>query len=86
MTKASQVEPRKPRKLGPLWRGVVEVGFIIFLYYSNLLMGEFEGSEPGGTKGLLWALGDIFSKANMTIAVLTALVGYVVIEFLRERF
>jgi len=79
--------PSKPtRKLAPIWRGLIEVGFIIFLYYSNLLMGEFEGSEPGSTRGLLWALGDIFSRANLTIAVVTALVGYVVIEFLRERF
>jgi len=23
-------------------RGLIEVGFIIFLFYSNLLMGEFE--------------------------------------------
>lgn len=86
MTDQPSTPTRRPRKLTPLWRGIVEVGFIIFLYYSNLLMGEFEGSEPGGTKGLLWALGDIFSRANLTIAVVTALVGYVVIEFLRERF
>ena len=24
------------------WRAVIEVGFIVFLFYSNLLMGEFE--------------------------------------------
>ena len=85
-TEKSPSETKPNRKLGPVWRGLVEVGFIIFLYYSNLLMGEFEGSEPGSTRGLLWALGDIFTKANLTIAVVTALAGYVVIEFLRERF
>jgi hypothetical protein len=26
------------------WRAVIEVGFIIFLFYSDLLMGEFERS------------------------------------------
>ena len=25
-----------------VWRAVIEVGFIIFLFYANLLMGEFE--------------------------------------------
>ena len=25
-----------------VWRALIEVGFIIFLFYSNLLMGEFE--------------------------------------------
>ena len=25
-----------------VWRAMIEVGFIIFLFYSNLLMGEFE--------------------------------------------
>ena len=29
------------------WRAVIEVGFIIFLFYSNLLMGEFERSGIG---------------------------------------
>ena len=24
------------------WRAVIEVGSIVFLFYSNLLMGEFE--------------------------------------------
>jgi hypothetical protein len=24
-----------------IWRAAIEVGFIIFLFYSNLLMGEF---------------------------------------------
>jgi hypothetical protein len=30
-----------------VWRAVIEVGFIIFLFYSNLLMGEFERSGMG---------------------------------------
>src|SRR5260370_9119076 len=33
--------PKMPRKLTPIWRAMVEVGFIIFLFYSNLLMGKF---------------------------------------------
>ena len=31
-----------------VWRAVIEVGFIIFLFYSNLLRGEFERSVIGG--------------------------------------
>jgi len=34
------------------WRAIVEVSFIIFLFYSNLLMGKFERSGIGQSKGL----------------------------------
>jgi hypothetical protein len=44
-----------------IWRAVIEVGFIIFLFYSNLLMGEFERSGMGQKNGLNWALGDVFT-------------------------
>jgi hypothetical protein len=30
-----------------VWRAFVEVGFIIFLFYSNLLMGEMERTASG---------------------------------------
>jgi hypothetical protein len=66
-------------------RQVVEVSFIMFLFYSNLLMGEFERSGMGQRKGLAWAIGDIFTIANFLIALTAALIGYVVVEFLRER-
>jgi hypothetical protein len=66
-------------------RKVVEVSFIMFLFYSNLLMGEFERSGMGQRKGLAWAIGDIFTIANFLIALTAALIGYVVVEFLRER-
>jgi hypothetical protein len=33
-----------------VWRGVTEVGFIIFLSYSNLLMGEFTRSVWEGER------------------------------------
>jgi hypothetical protein len=38
-----------------VWRAVIEVGFIIFLFYSNLLLGEFERSGLGQKKGVVWA-------------------------------
>jgi len=40
-------------------RAVIEVGFIIFLFYSNLLMGEFERSGMGLKRGVAWAIGDV---------------------------
>ncbi len=36
--------------------------------------------------GLAWALADIFTAANFAIAILAALIGYVVVEFLRSKF
>jgi hypothetical protein len=66
-------------------RALVEVGFIVFLFYSNLLMGEFERSGMARTKGWVWALSDIFSASNFEIAVVAALIGYVLVEFLRTR-
>jgi hypothetical protein len=68
------------------WRAVIEVGFIIFLFYSNLLMGEFERSGMGQKRGLAWALGDVFTAANFEIAMIAALIGYGLFEFLRKRF
>jgi hypothetical protein len=86
MDEKPATEGKAPRKLAPVWRGLIEVGFIVFLYYSNLLMGEYERSGQGSTRGLLWAARDILTASNFTLAVATALVGYLVIEFLRKRF
>jgi hypothetical protein len=72
------------RHLAPLWRAAIEIAFIVFLFYSNLLMGEFNASAGKG-KSLLFALEDIFTAANFLIALLSALVGYVVFEFLRKK-
>jgi hypothetical protein len=66
-------------------RGVVEVGFIVFLFYSNLLMGEFERSGMGQKRGLAWAMGDVFTSANFGIAMIAAAIAYIIFEFLRKR-
>lgn len=70
----------------PILRAVIEVGFIIFLFYSNLLMGEFERSGAGRARGFLWALEDVLTLANFEIAVLAALIGYLLFEFLRSQY
>ena len=67
-------------------RMLIEAGFIIFLFYANLLMGEFERSGVGQTKGLAWAVSDIFTRANLAIAAVAAVIGYILVEFLRTRF
>ncbi len=66
-------------------RSVIEVGFIVFLFYSNLLMGEFERSGSGHERGFVWAVADILTATNFAIAISAALIGYVVVEFLRNR-
>ena len=65
---------------------MIEIGFIIFLFYSNLLMGEFERSGMGQKRGLSWAIGDVFTAANFEIATIAALIGYILFEFLRKKF
>lgn len=77
--------PQRSHKPAPVLRAVVEVGFIVFLYYSNLLMGEYEGSGAGPRRGLMWALGDILTPSNLAIALASAGLGYLVIEFVRKR-
>ena len=69
-----------------VWRAVIEVAFIMFLFYSNLLMGEFERSGMGQKRGIAWAIGDVITVANSEIAMIAALIAYVLFEFLRKRF
>ena len=72
-------------KKGP-WRAMIEVGFIVFLFYSNLLMGEFTHSGVGRNRGVAWAIGDILTLENFAIAMIAALIGYIVVEFLRKKY
>jgi hypothetical protein len=67
-----------------IWRAVVEVAFIIFLFYSNLLMGEMERTSNGRDKGLLWDLQDMFTLRNLIVAIVAAFIGYAVVERLRD--
>jgi hypothetical protein len=71
-------------RLKTLLRAVIEVAFIIFLFYSNLLMGEFTGSSRHG-KTLAFALHDIFTETNFLIALISAMIGYAIFETLRKK-
>jgi hypothetical protein len=81
----AQRNPKRRKKLTAIWRLILEIGFIIFLFYSNLLMGKFDHSGLGQKRGLLWALHDIFTINNFTIAIIFAIIGYLVLQFFRKR-
>jgi hypothetical protein len=72
------------RRLTPVLRAVIEVAFIVFLFYSNLLMGEFTVANGQG-KSLAYALNDIFTRTNFLIAIISAVIGYVGFETLRKK-
>jgi len=67
-----------------LWRALAEIAFIIFLFYANLLMGEFNHANGRG-KTFSVALYNIFTLKNLAIAIIAATIGYVVFEYLRKR-
>jgi len=60
--------------LTPLWRVVIEVTLIVFLFYSNLLTGEFTRGNGHG-KSLMFGLKRIFAGTNFIIAIISALIG-----------
>jgi hypothetical protein len=72
------------RRVRPVLRAVLEVTFIVFLFYSNLLMGEFTVANGQG-KSLAYALNDIFTGTNFLIAMISAVIGYVGFETLRRK-
>jgi hypothetical protein len=73
-----------PPRFKPMWRVVIEVAFIVFLFYSNLLMGEFTRVNGQG-KTLAFALHDIVTPTNFLIALVSALIGFVIFEYLRHK-
>jgi hypothetical protein len=73
------------KKNNIFWRSTFEVAFIIFLFYSNLLMGEYTRSNMGRAKGLLWAMKDVITISNFIIAIATATVGHFFIDYLRNK-
>jgi len=80
------MDPNKTQRIRmvPVLRAVIEIAFIVFLFYSNLLMGEFtHANAPGKTLGM--ALYDIFTVTNFQIAMISALIGYGMVEYLRKR-
>jgi hypothetical protein len=77
-------DPIKPGLFTHVRRAVIEVAFIIFLFYSNLLMGEFNRTSGQG-KTFAVALHNIFTITNLAIAIIAASIGYVAFEYLRKK-
>jgi hypothetical protein len=73
------------RRHNPVLLAVIEIAFIVFLFYSNLLMGESTVANGRG-KSFAAALTDIFTGTNLVIAMISALIGYVGFEYLRKKF
>ena len=73
------------KKPSSIWRTVIEVGFIIFLFYSNILMGEFTHSGIGQSKGFIWAFLNIFTINTFIIAIIAGLIGHLVFSYLRKK-
>jgi len=65
-------------------RAAIEVAFIVFLFYSNLLMGEFTRSNGAG-KTFAFAVVDIFTRTNFAIAIVTAIIGHALFEAFRQK-
>ena len=86
MQTINEDKTKTAQKLPRFLKAVIEMFFIVFLFYSNLLMGEFTHSGLGQQNGFLWALGNIFTETNFIIAVIAAFVGYAVFSYLREMF
>ncbi len=74
---------RIPKPLAAFRRALIEIAFIIFLFYSNLLMGEF--THAAHPKTLAFALRDIVTPTNFGIALFSALIGYLAFESLRKK-
>ena len=39
----------------------------------------------GRAHGLAWAISDIFTEETLVIAIIAALIGYILVEFLRKK-
>ena len=69
-----------------IFRALIETAFIIFLFYANLLMGDFTRSGNAHGRSLLWGIEDVFTATNFEIAVVAAFVGHFFFEYLRGNF
>jgi hypothetical protein len=78
------IKPFESRPFKAFWRAVVEVAFIIFLFYANLLMGEFTRTARHG-QTILGAMKNIVTGATCAIALVSSIIGYLGFEYVRKR-
>jgi hypothetical protein len=79
-----KIRQRNIRKHAPVLRAVIEIASIIFLFYANLLMGQYV-RHVRRPPSLLAAMQDVITPANFAIAIITAFIGYIVFELLRRK-
>ena len=75
-------DSRQLSKLAPIWRAMVVIGFLMFLLFSILLMREFTVANGQG-RNLVFAIQDISTVTNFVIGSIAALLGFLVLEYLR---
>ncbi len=74
---------RKGRWKRQVGLAAIEISFILFLFYANLLMGEYvRTADPHKT--FLFGLKDVVTYKNFGIGFFCAVVGYVGFEKLRK--
>jgi hypothetical protein len=65
---------------------LAEIGFIIFLFYTNLLMGEFTRFRRAEqAASIIAVLYDLFTPTNALVGLFGAVIGYFCIEGIRKR-
>jgi len=75
--------PKKRSLLARTRRALIEIAFIVFLFYANLLMGDFTRTRH--LKSFAAAFTDIVTPTTLGIAIGSAVAGYMVFEYLRNR-
>ncbi len=73
------------KKSSFLLRTILEMSFIIFLFYANLLMGQYNSGHTLADRSIIAAFRNIFTLDNFVIAVVAAFVGHVAFDQLRKR-
>ena len=63
----------------------VELLFILFIFYANILMGEYTHSNMVHNKGLWASINNILTLDNFIIALVAALISHFVFGYLRKK-
>jgi hypothetical protein len=68
-----------------VYKALIEIGFIIFLFYSNLLMGQYNLGHNFAQRPILEAIKNICTIDNFGLAVIAAFIGHVAFDRIRRR-
>ncbi len=68
------------------YSSLIEMSFIIFLFYSNLLMGQYNLGHDFAQRPIFEAMKNVFTIDNFGVAVTAAFIGHVAFDSMRKRF